>query len=138
MACSKSFQADEVQWTVALDSKKAWTAGNIQSALPGAYRMVHAPATAGKCIACSVHLAELRLLLSRISCVLAQHLVRTLPVTGNAEADVQTSYPEIRMQLTRFISDRAGILSIANVPILWLFATRNDPLLWVTGWSFAT
>ncbi|KAF2725974.1 hypothetical protein K431DRAFT_238308 [Polychaeton citri CBS 116435] len=40
-------------------------------------------------------------------------------------------------QLARYLSDRTGMLAIGNLPILWLFATRNNPLLWATGWSFA-
>jgi hypothetical protein len=123
---------------MALDSKEPHTSGNIQSALPGAYWMVHASTTARECIACSVHSAELCLLLPRILSLLAKHLVRIPSSSGNAETDPSTSYPETKVQLTRYISDRAGILSIANVPIFWLFATRNDPLLWLTGWSFAT
>lgn len=47
------------------------------------------------------------------------------------------SYSQTRLQVVRYIADRTGILSIANVAIAWVFAARNDPLLWVTGWSFA-
>ena len=36
------------------------------------------------------------------------------------------------------VTDRAGILALANMPILWVFAGRNDIFLWLTGWSFAT
>ncbi|QIX02537.1 hypothetical protein AMS68_008054 [Peltaster fructicola] len=41
-------------------------------------------------------------------------------------------------QLARYIADRTAVLSIANVPLLWLFAARNDPLLWLTGFSYAS
>ncbi|KAJ5802399.1 uncharacterized protein N7503_004849 [Penicillium pulvis] len=41
-------------------------------------------------------------------------------------------------QLWRYIGDRAGALVINNLPVMWLFATRNNILLWVTGWDFAT
>lgn len=27
---------------------------------------------------------------------------------------------------------------MANMPLLWVFGSRNDPFLWLTGWSFAT
>jgi hypothetical protein len=30
------------------------------------------------------------------------------------------------------------MLATANLPIVWVTAARNDPLLWLTGWSFAT
>ncbi|KAJ5975030.1 hypothetical protein N7481_008737 [Penicillium waksmanii] len=41
-------------------------------------------------------------------------------------------------QLWRYIGDRAGALVINNLPVMWLFATRNNLLLWVTRWDFAT
>ncbi|ETN36989.1 uncharacterized protein HMPREF1541_07977 [Cyphellophora europaea CBS 101466] len=42
------------------------------------------------------------------------------------------------VQWTRYIGDRTGILATANLPIIWLFATRNNLVLQVTGWSFDT
>lgn len=41
-------------------------------------------------------------------------------------------------QLWRYLADRTGVLSIANLPLLWCFAMRNNVLLWLTGWSFET
>lgn len=41
-------------------------------------------------------------------------------------------------QLSRYMADRTGIIAYANLPLLWLFAGRNDLLLWLTGWSFST
>lgn len=29
-------------------------------------------------------------------------------------------------------------MAINNLPVMWLFATRNNFLLWATGWDFAT
>jgi hypothetical protein len=29
-------------------------------------------------------------------------------------------------------------MSFANLPLLWLFAGRNNIFMWATGWSFAT
>jgi hypothetical protein len=40
-------------------------------------------------------------------------------------------------QLWRYVSDRTGIISMANFPLIWLFGTRNNVLLWLTGWDFA-
>ena len=42
------------------------------------------------------------------------------------------------MQLLRYVSDRTGILSLVNLPLVWLFGMRNDVLLWLTGWGFGT
>lgn len=41
-------------------------------------------------------------------------------------------------QLTRYLADRTGVMAIANLPLVFAFGTRNDVLLWLTGWSFAT
>lgn len=27
---------------------------------------------------------------------------------------------------------------MTNLPLVWIFSSRNDVLLWVTGWTFAT
>ncbi|KAK9473863.1 ferric reductase like transmembrane component-domain-containing protein [Dipodascopsis tothii] len=41
-------------------------------------------------------------------------------------------------QIARYISDRSGIMATVQVPVLILFAGRNNFLQWVTGWSFQT
>ncbi|EME83870.1 uncharacterized protein MYCFIDRAFT_115437, partial [Pseudocercospora fijiensis CIRAD86] len=47
-------------------------------------------------------------------------------------------YPTYKLQLARYVADRTGFLSIAQLPMVWVFAARNDPFMWLTGWSFAT
>ncbi|KAL5114584.1 hypothetical protein ACEQ8H_007553 [Pleosporales sp. CAS-2024a] len=47
-------------------------------------------------------------------------------------------WPEKSTQLLRYVSDRTGILSLANFPLVWLFGMRNDALMWITGWGFGT
>jgi predicted ferric reductase len=47
-------------------------------------------------------------------------------------------WPEKSAQLLRYVSDRTGIISLANFPLVWLFGMRNDALMWVTGWGFGT
>ena len=42
------------------------------------------------------------------------------------------------VQLLRYLADRTGYLSYANLSIFWLFGIRNNVLLWITGWEFAT
>lgn len=49
-----------------------------------------------------------------------------------------SSWPSIYKQYLRYVADRTGILSFANLPLLWIFAGRNNIFLWATGWSFAT
>lgn len=48
------------------------------------------------------------------------------------------SYPEISKQVLRHVSDRTGIISFANFPLIWLFGMRNNLVLWLTGWDFGT
>jgi len=33
---------------------------------------------------------------------------------------------------------RAGIMSIATLPFIFLFSGRNNPFIWATGWSYQT
>ncbi|KAL2809434.1 ferric reductase like transmembrane component-domain-containing protein [Aspergillus granulosus] len=47
-------------------------------------------------------------------------------------------FPPVRTQIIRYIADRTGIISFANLPLLWLFAGRNNICAWATGWNFAT
>lgn len=47
-------------------------------------------------------------------------------------------WPEKKTQMFRYVSDRTGIISLANFPLVWLFGMRNDFLMWLTGWGFGT
>ncbi|KAI8942267.1 hypothetical protein NX059_000346 [Plenodomus lindquistii] len=47
-------------------------------------------------------------------------------------------WPEKSAQLLRFVSDRTGIIALANFPLVWLFGMRNDVLIFLTGWGFGT
>lgn len=47
-------------------------------------------------------------------------------------------WPNKSDQLLRYVSDRTGIISLANFPLVWLFGMRNDVLMWLTGWGFGT
>ena len=47
-------------------------------------------------------------------------------------------WPKKSDQLLRYVSDRTGIISLANFPLVWLFGMRNDVLMWLTGWGFGT
>jgi predicted ferric reductase len=47
-------------------------------------------------------------------------------------------WPEKSAQLLRYVSDRTGIISLVNFPLVWLFGMRNDVLMWMTGWGFGT
>ena len=45
-------------------------------------------------------------------------------------------WPEKSAQLLRYVSDRTGIISLVNFPLVWLFGMRNDVLLSLTGREF--
>ncbi|KAI1044286.1 hypothetical protein LB504_012994 [Fusarium proliferatum] len=47
-------------------------------------------------------------------------------------------YPSVWTQVLRHVSDRTGILSFANFPLIWLFGMRNNTVIWLTGWDFKT
>ncbi|CAK7211544.1 hypothetical protein SCUCBS95973_001151 [Sporothrix curviconia] len=47
-------------------------------------------------------------------------------------------WPTIKQQLLRYVSDRTGVISFVNFPLIWLFGMRNNVLLWLTGWDFGT
>lgn len=38
----------------------------------------------------------------------------------------------------RYVADRTGIISTANLLLIWMFGIRNNTLMWLTGWDFAT
>ncbi|KAF2641167.1 ferric-chelate reductase [Massarina eburnea CBS 473.64] len=47
-------------------------------------------------------------------------------------------WPQEWIQLWRYVSDRTGIISLANFPMIWLFGMRNQVLMWITGWGYGT
>ncbi|GJN71028.1 hypothetical protein PLICBS_005088 [Purpureocillium lilacinum] len=47
-------------------------------------------------------------------------------------------FPDQLIEITRYIANRAGALSFANLPLVFLYGGRNNPLLWLTNWSYAT
>ena len=48
------------------------------------------------------------------------------------------SWPSVSAQVWRYVADRTGIISTANLALIWTFGVRNNTLLWLTGWDFAT
>lgn len=41
-------------------------------------------------------------------------------------------------EMMRYGSDRAGIIATVQFPLFFLFAMRNNILIWLTGWSYST
>ncbi|KAF5019322.1 hypothetical protein F66182_8679 [Fusarium sp. NRRL 66182] len=61
-----------------------------------------------------------------------------LSVYGYKLAPVNMYYPTMYEQILRYASDRTGVISFANFPLIWLFGMRNNLLMWLTGWDFGT
>ncbi|CAE6491999.1 unnamed protein product [Rhizoctonia solani] len=41
-------------------------------------------------------------------------------------------------EMMGFVSNRAGLISFALIPVTIILSARNNPLLWLTGWSTST
>lgn len=50
----------------------------------------------------------------------------------------QSTFPSKAAQQLSIIGNRAGVLAMGNVVALFLFAARNNVLLWITDWSYST
>lgn len=44
----------------------------------------------------------------------------------------------LKIDGSKLIADRAGVLALWNMPIFFLLAGRNDFLVWLTGWPYGT
>lgn len=44
----------------------------------------------------------------------------------------------VRDEIITLVANRVGVLSFANLPLLMLYSSRNNILLWVTDWSHST
>lgn len=53
-------------------------------------------------------------------------------------AETSTWYPNSWYQVAVYVSNRTGATSFANIPLLILFSSRNNVLLWLTDWSHST
>ncbi|KAF1994177.1 ferric-chelate reductase-like protein [Amniculicola lignicola CBS 123094] len=58
--------------------------------------------------------------------------------SGYRLTDGNLYWPAKSDQMWRYVSDRTGIISLMNFPLIWLFGTRNNTFIWLTGWGFGT
>jgi predicted ferric reductase len=49
-----------------------------------------------------------------------------------------TRFPTYRQQLSRYLADRAGYMCMYQLPLVFLFAGRNNIMITATGWQFET
>jgi hypothetical protein len=61
-----------------------------------------------------------------------------LCVDADVSAENVDPPDQYKLQLTRYVAGRSGILAVAQLPLLIAFAGRNNVLIWLTGWSFST
>ncbi|SPO07426.1 related to ferric reductase Fre2p [Cephalotrichum gorgonifer] len=59
-------------------------------------------------------------------------------IHGYMIVDGNLYFGDVSDQLWRYVSDRTGILSWANFPVIFLFGMRNNLLMQLTGWDFGT
>ncbi|KAL4724421.1 hypothetical protein ACLX1H_009035 [Fusarium chlamydosporum] len=61
-----------------------------------------------------------------------------LSIHGYRIVPINMYFPSTAKQILRYSSDRTGVISFANFPLIWLFGMRNNLLMWLTGWDFGT
>lgn len=66
-------------------------------------------------------------------------LLNTLYLVAGYEFDpLNLLFGKSSWQITRFVADRSGILSISHVPLIILFSTRNNVVEYLTGFKYTT
>lgn len=62
-----------------------------------------------------------------------------LSAVGFRSAQPNAWYPDMkRDEILTVFANRVGVISFANIPLLILYSSRNNILLWVTDWSHST
>ncbi|KAL2064381.1 hypothetical protein VTL71DRAFT_4875 [Oculimacula yallundae] len=50
----------------------------------------------------------------------------------------QASFSTLGLQTLSIVGNRAGSMAMGNIVVLFLFAARNNPLIYITNWSYGT
>ncbi|KAL9024063.1 MAG: hypothetical protein Q9196_006789, partial [Gyalolechia fulgens] len=64
-----------------------------------------------------------------------------LSAAGYKSKQPNSWYPSVsgsEGEIISYVANRLGVLSFANIPLLFLYAGRNNVLLWLTNWSHGT
>lgn len=61
-----------------------------------------------------------------------------LSCVGYRSAQPNAYFSTRASEITTYIANRSGVLSFANIPLMILYAGRNNILMHVSGWSHAT
>ncbi|KAH8898326.1 hypothetical protein GQ53DRAFT_742402 [Thozetella sp. PMI_491] len=61
-----------------------------------------------------------------------------LSSVGYVSSQPNSWYASEALEIASYVSNRTGVLALANLPLLVLYAGRNNILLWTTNWSHPT
>ncbi|KAL2845523.1 ferric reductase like transmembrane component-domain-containing protein [Aspergillus pseudoustus] len=61
-----------------------------------------------------------------------------LSAVGISSARDSSWFINREREIVSYVGNRAGVLSFANIPLLVLYSSRNNVLLWLTNWSHST
>jgi predicted ferric reductase len=72
-----------------------------------------------------------------ISSLIALYVVLNVIFSCVDFRDVQPNswYTNSNQELAAYVGNRAGVLSFANMALAMLFSTRNNPLIYISGWT---
>ncbi|QPG95093.1 hypothetical protein C2857_007641 [Epichloe festucae Fl1] len=101
-------------------------------------RKIMIPATFGYRSAAEVWCGTIPLRIQTLTLVAFASINILFSIYGYRITPVNLYFPGKTKQILRYVSDRTGIISFANFPIIWLFGMRNNFAIWLTGWDFVT
>ncbi|KAG6012106.1 hypothetical protein E4U54_007723 [Claviceps lovelessii] len=101
-------------------------------------RHVTVPATFGYSAATEVWCGTIPLRIQTLTLVAFAVMNILCSIYGYKITPVNLYFPGKTKQILRYVSDRTGIISFANFPVVWLFGMRNSAAIWLTGWDFGT
>ncbi|KAG6010043.1 hypothetical protein E4U21_000485 [Claviceps maximensis] len=101
-------------------------------------RHITIPATFGYRAATEVWCGTIPLRIQTLTLVAFAVMNILFSVYGYKITPVNLYFPTKTKQILRYVSDRTGIISFANFPVMWLFGMRNNAAIWLTGWDFGT
>ncbi|KAK7414269.1 hypothetical protein QQX98_006866 [Neonectria punicea] len=100
--------------------------------------LITVPATFGTRCAQKIGWGTLPPRIQSITIILFLIVNIAFTIHGYRIVKVNLYFDSAEKQILRYASDRAGIISFANFPLIWLFGMRNNVLMWLTGWDFGT
>ncbi|KAG5943447.1 hypothetical protein E4U53_007055 [Claviceps sorghi] len=101
-------------------------------------RYVTIPATFGYRAATEAWCGTIPLRIQTLTLVAFAAMNILFSIYGYRITPINFYFPSETKQILRYVSDRTGIISFANFPIIWLFGMRNNAAIWLTGWDFGT